>query len=202
MIRCSIRSCKGNKILDFQRSSSTLVNNVRTQINGNTAFLDASFVYGSDGTRSRTLRALDGSGHLATSTGNLMPFNLTNLANQPGTGDPTTFFLGGDVRSNENLALCAMQTLFMREHNSWADIIKAADSTLDDDGIYFRARAIVCAEIQSITYRDFVPILLGPNALTPYTGYKSSADPRVAIAYSTAAFRVGHTFLPPVLKSF
>lgn len=192
--------CRGNNILDFQRSASTLVNNVRTQINGNTAFLDGSLVYGSDITRAGTLRTQDGTGHLATSTGNLMPFNLTGLANQPGTGIPADFFVGGDVRANENLALCSMQTLFMREHNFWADTIKAGDPTLDDDGIFFRARAIVGAEIQLITYRDFIPILLGPNALTPYAGYDFTVDPRVAIAYSTAAFRVGHTFLPPVLN--
>ena len=129
--------CKGNKTLDFQRSSSTLVNNVRTQINGNTAFLDGSLVYGSDITRAATLRTQDGTGHLATGTGNLMPFNVTGLPNQPGTGIPADFFLGGDVRANENLALCSMQTLFMREHNFWADAIKAGDPTLDDDGIFF-----------------------------------------------------------------
>ncbi len=192
--------CRGNKFLDFQRTSVALVNNVRQPINGNTAFLDGSIIYGSDIARAGVLRTKDGTGHLATSTGNLMPFNTTGLANQPGTGIPSDFFLGGDVRSNENLALCSMQTLFMREHNFWADTIKAGDPTLDDDGIYFRARAIVGAEIQCITYRDFLPIFLGPNALTPYTGYNSAVDPRVAIAYSTAAFRVGHTFLPPVLS--
>ena len=192
--------CRGVNKLDFQRSAGTLVNNVRQQINGNTAFLDASFVYGSDITRAAALRANDGTGHLITSTGNLMGFNTSGQQNQPGVGDPTAFFLGGDVRANENLALCSMQTLFMREHNYWADQFKAADPTLDDDGIYFRARAVVGAELQLITYRDFVPILLGPNALAPYAGYNSAVDPRVSVAYSTAAFRVGHTFLPPVFN--
>ena len=87
----------------------------------------------------------------------------------------------------------------MREHNFWADTIKAGDPTLDDDGIYLRARAIVGAEIELITYRDLIPILLGPDALTPYAGYNSTVDPRTALVFSTAAFRVGHTFLPPVL---
>ena len=90
-----------------------------------------------------------------------------------------------------------MQTLWVREHNFWADTF--AGQGLDDDGIYLRARAIVGAEIQLITYRDFLPILLGPNALTPYTGYKEAVDPRVSIAFSAAAFRLGHTYLPSVL---
>jgi hypothetical protein len=79
----------------------------------------------------------------------------------------------------------------MREHNFWADTIKAGDPTLDDEGIYQRARAIVGAEIQLITYRDFVPILLGSDALLPYAGYNPAVDPRVSLVFSTAAFRVG-----------
>ena len=192
--------CRGDKFLDFQRSNATIIDNIRQQINGNTAYLDASFIYGSDLSRSKVLRTQDGTGHLATSDGNFMPFNVNGLPNQPGVGNPADFFLGGDVRSNENLALCALQTLFMREHNFWADTIKAGDPTLDDDGIYSRARAIVGAEIQCITYRDFIPILLGPNALPAYPGYNDTIDPRVSLAFSTAAFRVGHTFLPPVIS--
>ena len=191
--------CNGLKTLPFQRASYTVVDNVRQQINANSAFIDGSVVYGSDNNRGHALRLEDGmgTGHLATSTGNLMPFNTDSLTNQPARGNPPDFFLGGDVRSNENSALCAMQTLWVREHNFWADTF--ANQGLDDDGIYLRARAIVGAEIQLITYRDFLPILLGPNALTPYTGYNQSVDPRVSIAFSAAAFRLGHTFLPSSL---
>jgi hypothetical protein len=160
-------------------------------------------VYGSDKKRQKEMRMLDGTGHLKTSDGNLMMFNVNGLPNQPPPDrglDPGLFFLGGDERSNENVALSTMQNLLVREHNFWADFIKTGDPTLDDEGIYQRTRAIVGAEIQSITYRDFIPILLGPNALTPYAGYNSSVDPRVSLAFSTAGFRVGHTFLPPVLN--
>ena len=187
---------RGNVTLHFNRSNSTVVDGIREQINANTAFLDGSLVYGSEIPRARALRTEDGTGHLKTGDNNLLPLNVDRLPNQP-TNDPS-FFLAGDTRSNENLALCAVQTLLMREHNFWADTIKAGDPTLDDEGIYLRARAIVGAEIQLITYRDFVPILLGPDALTPYAGYNLAVDPRVSLAFSTAAFRVGHTFLPPV----
>lgn len=191
--------CTGTKILDFQRSTFSIVDSIREQINSNTAFLDASFIYGSDVFRAQTLRTHEG-GHLAISDGNLMPFNVTGLPNQPGNGNPADFFLGGDVRANENLALATIQTLFVREHNYWADTLAAGDPTLRDNDLYLRARAIVNAEEQLITYRDFIPILLGPDALTAYTGYNSAVDPRVSVAFSTAAFRVGHTFLPPVIS--
>jgi len=194
---------RGRGVLTLNRSAALIVDGVRQQVNSNSAFLDGSVVYGSDKQRQTEMRTLDGTGHLKTSDGNLIMFNVNGLPNQPPADrglDPGLFFLAGDERSNENLALSTMQNLLVREHNFWADFIKTGDPTLDDDGIYQRARAIVGAEIQSITYRDFNPILLGPNALTPYTGYKSSVDPRVSLAFSTAGFRVGHTFLPPVLN--
>lgn len=195
---------RGNKILVFQRSSWTFVDGIRQQIDANTSFLDASQIYGCDRLRFTTLRVLDGTGHLATSEGNLMPFNVDGLANQPQSQpnkvvDPADFFLGGDVRANEQSGLTSMHTVFVREHNFWADVIKTANPTFTDDQIFFRARAIVNAETQLITYRDFLPIFLGPDALEPYVGYDSTVDPRIAIEFTTAAFRVGHTFLPPVL---
>ena len=188
----------GRQILPFQRSTFFMVNGIRQQVNAISAFLDGSQVYGSNSSRANELRTLDGTGHLKTSDNNLLPFNLDFFPNQP---DATaSFFLAGDVRANENIGLTTLQTVFMREHNFWADSIKAGDPTLDDDGIYFRARAIVGAEIEMITYRDFLPILLGPDALTPYVGYNPDVDPSIANVFSAAAFRVGHTFLPDVLK--
>jgi hypothetical protein len=92
-----------------------------------------------------------------------------------------------------------MHTLFVREHNFWADGIRAAQPSLDEDGIYFRARAVVGAEIQIVTYRDFLPLLLGNNPLTPYHGYRPEVNAGIANVFSGAAFRVGHTLLSPQL---
>ena len=44
---------------------------------------------------------------------------------------------------------------------------KRKDPGLDDEGVYLGARAIVGAEVQLITYGDYLPLLLGPNALPP-----------------------------------
>ena len=188
----------GDKAMPFQRSSFGIVNLIRQQINANSAFIDGSVVYGCGNQISQDLRTLDGTGHLKTSDNNLLPFNVNGLPNQP---DPSaTFFLAGDVRANENSGLTALQTLFMREHNSWADTLRNGDPRLNERDIFFRARAIVGAEIQLITYRDFIPLLLGPNALSPYVGYNPDVDPSVSAEFGTAAMRVGHSFLPPVFK--
>src|SRR5262249_8846745 len=41
----------------------------------------------------------------------------------------------------------------------------------------------------------FLPALLGPNALSPYRGYRPSVNAGIATEFSTAAFRIGHTLL-------
>ena len=151
-----------------------------------------------DDARALELRMLDGSGKLKTSDNNLLPFNVNGFPNEPTSN--ATFFLAGDVRANEQSGLTCMQTLFMREHNFWAQHFKDADSGLDDDGIYFRARAIVGAEIQLITYRDFLPLLLGGNALIPYAGYDETVDPSIANVFAASAYRFGHSMLSPQLS--
>ena len=187
----------GTQVIELDRSFYEMINGVREQVNIDTAYIDASQVYGSDETRAQELRRLDGSGKLKTSAGDLLPYNIHGLPNLPTTD--ATFFLAGDVRSNEQLGLTAMHTLFVREHNFWADVFHAAQPNLNDDGIYFRARAIVAAEIQIITYRDFLPLLMGNNPLAPYHGYRPEANAGIANVFSGAAFRVGHTLLSPQL---
>ena len=75
----------------------------------------------------------------------------------------------GDGRANEQVGLLAMHTLFVREHNHWCSRLAPVES-LDGDEIHEFACAIVGAEIQDISYREFVPVLLGPRAIPPYQG--------------------------------
>jgi len=172
-------------------------NNPRQQINQLTAYIDASMIYGSDPIRARALRTLDGTGRLKTSPGNLLPFNTGGLPNLGGS-DPT-LFIAGDIRANEQVGLTAMHTLFMREHNRVADLMHAHFPRLSDDAIYEAARAWVGALVQAITYKEFLPMLLGPDALKPYSGYQQKVNAGIATEFSTAAYRMGHTLLSPVL---
>ena len=188
----------GTQIIELDRSIYQAINGIRQQVNTDTAFIDASQVYGSDAARAQELRTLDGTGRLKEGDDGLLPYNVDGFPNAP--DNSPGYFLAGDVRSNEQVGLTSMHTLFMREHNFWAARIKKKDRSLDDDGIYYRARAIVGAEIQDITYHDFIPALLGPNALPPYRGFKQNIDPSIANSFSTAAFRVGHTLLSATLR--
>ncbi len=170
----------GSEIITLDRSvfdpaTGTSTSNPREQVNTLTAWIDASNVYGSDPARATALRANDGTGRLKTSAGDLLPFNTGGLPNGGGTG--ASLFLAGDVRANEQAGLTAMHTLFVREHNRLAAKIRHHEPGLSDDEIYERARRIVSAEMQVITYKEFLPRLLGPGALAPYAGYVPASIP-------------------------
>ncbi len=188
----------GTATVPLDRSAWVMVDGVRQQVNNITAYIDASNVYGSEQHRADWLRTNDGTGRLKVSPGDLMPFNTDALDNAPTAHDPS-FFLAGDIRANEQVGLLAMHTLFVREHNWHADRIRAASPGMPGDEVYERARAIVAAEMQAITYREFLPLLLGPGAIPPYSGYNASVNPGVANVFATAAYRVGHTMLTAFL---
>jgi len=202
----------GTQEITLNRSIYTTdVSGVRQQLNQITSYIDGSNVYGSDPVRANDLRENDGTGKLRTSLSSngevLLPLNINGLPNAGGTG--SNLYIAGDVRANEQAGLTALHTLFVREHNRIADDIavrlaggepdlvqKFNDSGLSPgDFIYQAARKVVGAQIQIITYNDFLPVLLGPNALTTFSGYDTSVNSEISTEFSTAAYRIGHTMV-------
>ena len=116
------------------------------------------------------------------------------------TLDDSGNFLAGDERVNENAALIAMHTLFVREHNRLCDELKRKKfRNLDDERLYQLARRYVAGMVQAITYNEYLPALLGPKAVRRYSGYKKKVDPSVSNVFSNAAFRFGHTTVSETL---
>jgi hypothetical protein len=181
----------GTQVIPLDRSvydPATGVTNARQQINQITAWIDGSMIYGSDAATAASLRTFSG-GQLKTSAGNRPP---TDAAGN---------YLAGDVRANENVELTSMQTLFLREHNRIAAQIATANPSLSDEQVYQQARAQVIAEIQVITYTQWLPALLGPDALRPYLGYNPTVNPEIKNEFSTAAFRL-HTMVNDDVEFF
>ena len=53
-----------------------------------------------------------------------MHYNTNKIMNSALPGiKPEELFLAGDIRSNENVLLSALHTLFVREHNRLCDLI-------------------------------------------------------------------------------
>lgn len=191
----------GTKTISLKRSviaagSGTSASNPREQVNAVTALVDGSQVYGSSKSRADALRSFTG-GRMRTSAGDMLPLNTAGLpnANDSHVMPDSRLYLAGDVRANENPDLVSLQTLFVREHNRLAAEQARQHPQWSDEQLYQAARARVIAELQAITYNEFLPALLGQQAIRPYEGYRPEVNPQIANEFSTAAFRFGHSLL-------
>lgn len=161
--------------------------------NALTSFIDGSNIYGSDTTNANSLRTFQG-GELKMDAGFLPK-------------DDVGFYLAGDERANEHIGLTAMHTLWVREHNRLARAIACEYPNWKDKQLYNEARRVVIAELQAITYNEFLPALLGENTLSGYweytyeqnPGYDGGIQPNISNVFAVSAFRFGHSMLSPVL---
>ena len=165
--------------------------NSREQINTVTPWLDGSVVYGTSEQRVNELRTFEGGKLITTEHDNgdllrLAPVNSIEEQRVRGLA-----FFSGDIRANENIALTAVNTLFVREHNRIAEEILNDNPEFSDEEIFQMARKINTAIIQSITYNEFIPSL--GIELEPYVEYDKSVDPQISHLFSVVAFRIGHS---------
>nr|XP_012153484.1 PREDICTED: uncharacterized protein LOC105664258 isoform X1 [Megachile rotundata]XP_012153485.1 PREDICTED: uncharacterized protein LOC105664258 isoform X1 [Megachile rotundata]XP_012153487.1 PREDICTED: uncharacterized protein LOC105664258 isoform X1 [Megachile rotundata] len=212
----------GRTCMDFVRSAPAPQCKLgpRQQLNQVTAFIDGSTVYGSDVDTARGLREFSG-GRLRMQT---TPDNRTLLPASTNPNDGCNreierqrgryCFAAGDARANENLHLTTMHLLWARQHNQIADQLAKINPSWDDDTLYEESRRIVGAQMQHITYQEFLPIVLGEQEinlrdLRPLkSGYRqwtddpedASTDPSIANNFASAAFRFAHTLLPGLMK--
>ena len=131
-------------------------------------------------------------------------------------------FLAGDIRVNEQTGLNAAHNLLVREHNRLAleldERLEAGDAALvskfeefqeetglsgveaRDEFLYESARKVVGAQIQVISYNEFLPLLIGEGTLAEYEGFNPGISPQVSVEFANAAFRLGHTLLSNQLR--
>ncbi|KAM9306314.1 eosinophil peroxidase-like isoform 1-T2 [Pholidichthys leucotaenia] len=193
--------------------------NKREQINALTAFLDLSQVYGSEEKLALSLRDLTNDGGLMKVNSEfrdnrreLLPFHplqvemchtrrrITNNTN----AREVPCFIAGDVRVDENIALTSLHTLFVREHNRLARELKRLNPHWDSETLYQEARKIMGAYTQTFVFRDYLPHIVGDEAmrrlLGRYPGYNPSVDPSISNVFATAAYRFAHLAIQPVLS--
>jgi peroxidase len=86
----------------------------------------------------------------------------------------------------------------MREHNRLVDVYSAQHPTWSSEELYQRARKTVGAELQAITFNEYLPALLGPAAPSPTgTQYNPNLKPAVFNEFAAVFERVGHSMLTP-----
>lgn len=87
-----------------------------------------------------------------------------------------------------------------RWHNVLADRVQAEFPSWSDEDVFQRARRLVIASLQNIIMYEYLPTLLGDDEpLSNYTGYKPDVHPGISHVFQSAAFRFGHTLIPPGL---
>ena len=184
---------------------------VREQLNQITSYLDGSQIYGSTDELAISLRNLTNDfGRLREglsydySDKPFLPFNDRHEIDC--RRDPTEAnigcFLAGDIRSNEQVALTAMHTIWFREHNRVATKLRDLNPNWDGDRLYEESRKIVGAELQHITYHEWLPLIIGENGmklLGDYKGYNPGVDGTISNVFAASAFRFGHTMINSVL---
>ena len=174
----------------------------RNQINDITSYIDGSNVYGSSNKHATLLRLHKGG--LLKQGGRLESFkgNLPFQEDRP-DGGTIPFFVGGDVRVNEQTGLTVMHTLWLREHNRIARQLMVVNPCWKDQQLYQEARKIVGAQLQAIAFNEFLPRLLGSEMATyipAYKGYNPFVDATIPNSFATAAYRFGHSLVRPVLE--
>ncbi len=124
------------------------------QINYASPYLDLSQIYGNDFQSAQNIRRDDGTGKLLTN------YSAMAAAIDSIEGDLPVFSTLDD-RHSDNLLVDALYALFVREHNYWCDRVYALRLHLLGYDYYNIARHIVIAEMQAITYRTILPMLIG-----------------------------------------
>ncbi|XP_070162452.1 salivary peroxidase/catechol oxidase isoform X1 [Polyergus mexicanus] len=166
------------------------------QMNQVSHFLDGSTIYGSTLMKSRELRTFEG-GHLRVNVRNnheYLPRGDAELASQCGED----CYNSGDDRVNIEPQLAVIHTIWLREHNRIADKLAKLNADWSDEILYQEARRIVIAEIQHVTYKEWLPILLGRRYIraaglivgnSHSRNYNSDDEPSVSNEAATAALR-------------
>ncbi|KAG7153626.1 Chorion peroxidase-like 1 [Homarus americanus] len=182
----------------------------REQLNQQTSFLDGSVIYGTSDHQLASLRAyhdglllsqvtLDGRELLPPSNDREDGCNVQDQYNYD-----RFCFISGDTRVNEQILLTILHTVWARQHNLLAITLKDLNPDWNDEILFQEARKIVIAQIQHITYHEYIPSILGPTfmkhlKLSPQmegnhtTDYDELLHPCIANEFAAAAYRFGHS---------
>lgn len=179
-----------------QRPDCTL--SWREQTNQVTSFLDASPIYSSNARTSDNARLFH-SGLLQFGRGSPKEDVCHRGAMSMQCIRP------GDPRSGEQPGLLAIHHVLVGEHNRIATELAILNPHWSDEKIYQETRRIIGAMVQHITYREFLPLILGRDVSKSFeleldtTGYfqkyNSRINPGIANSFSAAAFRFGHSLI-------
>uniref|UniRef100_A0ABD2XNQ1 Peroxidase n=1 Tax=Trichogramma kaykai TaxID=54128 RepID=A0ABD2XNQ1_9HYME len=181
----------------------------REQINQNTGFLDASVVYGENRCIADILRSFNGRMNITNNPNrgkDLLPRSPTHPECRAQSG---FCFIAGDARASEQPGLTMMHNMWVREHNRIMEGLRSINPHWEHEKLFQETRRIVSGMLQHITYNEFLPRILGWNAVSLYglkllpqgyyKDYSPTCNPAILNEFATAAYRIGHSMLRPHL---
>lgn len=120
-----------------------------------------------------------------------------------------SFDLAGDHRHTESPLLTVVHIMFLRRHNQIAEALQQATGILDDKVLFQETKRIVVAELNHITYNEYLPEIMAPEFIKYFglkskskghhTVYDPNVDPRAINSFAAAAYRFGHSFVQSVV---
>ncbi|XP_022920959.2 dual oxidase [Onthophagus taurus] len=202
------KQCDGNKHIPFHRAAydrktGQSPNSPREQLNQVTSWIDGSFIYSTSEPWVNTMRSFSNGTFRPENAGNMpqrnsmrIPLFNNPVPEQMRMSNSETLFLLGDPRTNQNPALLTLGILFFQYHNFVANQIYKDHPKWMDEDVFQKARRIVIATLQNIIIYEYLPAFLGED-LPPYQGYNPDLHPGVTHVFQSAAFRFGHSLIPP-----
>jgi peroxidase len=107
---------------------------------------------------------------------------------------------------NEHIGIATLHTLWVREHNRVARELSKINGHWGDEILFQEARRIIIAQIQYITYKEFLPIILGQQLVSRYElvpetggffkGYDINTNAGILNGVATAALWFFASLLP------
>lgn len=210
------------QFIPVSRTPAIVQNGVVQQVSSDTRALDLGLVYGKDAAATDLLRELTNeNGHqvlgaklIAGGAGDVLPSYAEVAAQRGQSIEAVQATLGktflnlppessfsqaatGDERANQTASLTAHHTIWFRNHNWHVDQLRAQNSAWSEEQLYQAARALNEAEFQKIVYDEYLPSLMGDNALSAYNGFQADVDPSIINEWTTVAFRFGHDQASP-----
>jgi peroxidase len=182
----------------------------REQLNIQTSWIDLSQLYGYYPKLADNLRGENGTLKVSEYYGrDYLPFASNTSSTCPDNRYASEYsrkpkcYLNGDPRTEDNVVLTSIQTIFLREHNQIARELQILHPDWSSDQLYQTTRKIVIAEYNNIIYDEYLPALLGADLIQQYNllpqrkgyfyGYNEKIYPQVINEFATGAFRYGHT---------
>ncbi len=107
-------------------------------------------------------------------------------------------YVAGDLRTNENVTLTSIHTIWARNHNYHVDKLDASGFDGTAEELFQAAKIVNEAEYQRVVFDEFADHLLGGlrgSGSHGFDEYDPNVDASISYEFSGAAYRFGHSLI-------